>query len=169
MKTVAITVVSLLSLAAQSAASPLAAGGHAESGLAPIHTPNNVFEHDGEYGVQSTDSHLIKDSYIVVLKEDLSSVLPFHLKHLDNFLAGQPIQKRSLGGFLEGVAHHFTIGDLKGYAGTFSHETLEWIRRNPAVSFVERDSVVKVMDLEKGAPWGLARLSHRQRLGLSNL
>ncbi|CAD6568831.1 MAG: serine protease [Cyphobasidiales sp. Tagirdzhanova-0007] len=160
MKAAVLSVVSLVSLASLAAATPLAA-------LAPIHTPNNVFEADGQFSAQSQDSHLIKDRYIVVLKEE-APALPFHLRHLSDFLAGQNHQKRSLGGFLEGVAHHFDIGDLKGYAGTFSPHTLDWIRRNPAVSFVERDSVVKAMDLEKGAPWGLARLSHRERLGIGN-
>ena len=40
------------------------------------------------------------------------------------------------------------------------------------VAWIERDSVVKTMAAdgpltEKGAPWGLARISHRQSLSFS--
>jgi len=40
---------------------------------------------------------------------------------------------------------------------------------HPAVDFVERDSIVRTMDIERGAPWGLARISHRKSLGFSTL
>jgi len=34
----------------------------------------------------------------------------------------------------------------------------------PEVDFIERDQIVKTMDIQKGAPWGLARISHRPKL-----
>jgi cerevisin len=137
------------------------------SGLAPIYTPPNVFGgSEGEVGAAAADGHLIPDKYIVVLKESHGHHLDWHLSHLGaNVLnkAGQLID------YVEEVAHHFTIGDFKGYAGRFSEASLEWIRSHPAVEYVERDSIVKAMDIENGAPWGLARISHRKSLSLGTL
>ncbi|ORY31022.1 peptidase S8/S53 domain-containing protein [Naematelia encephala] len=80
-----------------------------------------------------------------------------------------------------------------GYAGKFSPSTLESIRASPDVDFVEHDQIVHTMDVPQGvdeplvdsdhdayapstppgittelnAPWGLARISHRDTLHLS--
>jgi len=161
-------------------ASPLAAVGHLHEGVhrAPLHVPNNPWapegdaKDDGLVGTQSVESNLIPDQYIVVLKEDMGHALPFHLDHLRDFLAQGTLNhhKRSLvSDVVENIAHHFDIGAMKGYAGRFSQQTLEWIRKNPAVAFVEQDSIVRAMDIERGAPWGLARISHRKPLSLSTL
>ena len=45
-----------------------------------------------------------------------------------------------------------------------SETLLEHIRASPDVAFVERDTVVHALDVERGAPWGLARVSHRSPL-----
>jgi len=64
-----------------------------------------------------------------------------------------------------GLIHQYSIGDsLKGYTGKFSQETLQAIRSRPEVAYVEKDSMVYASDLEKGAPWGLSRISHRKSL-----
>merc|ERR1712225_185140 len=159
-------------------ASPLAAVGHLHEGVhrAPLHVPNNPWapegdaKDDGLVGTQSVESNLIPDQYIVVLKEDMGHALPFHLDHLRDFLAQGTLNhhKRSLvSDVVENIAHHFDVGAMKGYAGRFSQQTLEWIRKNPAVAFVEQDSIVRAMVIERGAPWGLARISHRKPLSLS--
>lgn len=173
-------------------ASPLAAVGQEHQQhqqLAPIHIPNNPWASDGgeegeeggssKMGTQSVQSNLIPDQYIVVLKENMAHSLPFHLDHLRAYLAqaslrgsghGHGNDKRSLlGDVVESIAHRFDVGEMKGYAGRFSQQTLEWIRRSPAVAFVEQDSIVRAMDIERGAPWGLARISHRKALSLSTL
>ncbi|EIW71266.1 cerevisin [Tremella mesenterica] len=79
-----------------------------------------------------------------------------------------------------------------GYAGKFSPETIDSIRSAPEVAYVERDQVMHTLEIprgvddaffdgsddsadlsssgimtETGAPWGLARLSHRDPLHLS--
>ncbi|WRT64771.1 uncharacterized protein IL334_001705 [Kwoniella shivajii] len=81
-----------------------------------------------------------------------------------------------------------------GYAGKFSTNTLATIRSSPEVAYVERDQIVRTQEIpqgvddwlesdsdsypeselasdsvttEKGAPWGLARISHRNELRLS--
>lgn len=65
-------------------------------------------------------------------------------------------------------------------AGRFSAEALEAIRRSPDVAYVEHDQVVTTQEelfgvddaldgdikTQIGAPWGLARISHRKELGL---
>ncbi len=77
---------------------------------------------------------------------------------------------------LGGVKHSYQIGDFKGYSGYFLPETISYILRHPAISSVERDSYVHTNkkkekkptgdrpSIEEGAPWGLARISHRDAL-----
>lgn len=77
------------------------------------------------------------------------------------------ISNSSLGG----VDHTFDInGMLRGYAGYFPKGVLDIIRRSPLVEMVEQDSEVytEKADTENGAPWGLARISHRERLNLGS-
>ncbi|KAG9089915.1 serine protease [Ceratobasidium sp. UAMH 11750] len=69
---------------------------------------------------------------------------------------------------------HVYDGDLKGYAGRFSDGTLDKIRALPEVDYIEPDQVVYAITepatgeaVQKGAPWGLARISHQNRLGFS--
>ena len=67
-------------------------------------------------------------------------------------------------------------------AGKFSTETIDSIRASPEVAYVERDQVMHTLEIpqgvddafapsgiltERGAPWGLARISHRETLHLS--
>ncbi|PKI85862.1 Sub8p [Malassezia vespertilionis] len=92
-----------------------------------------------------------------------------------------------------GIKHVFDDAVIQGYAGTFSADVLAYIRDQPEVAYVEQDSQVQITMVpqsdkhvrdqpvsaqrfpwenpfehvtENGAPWGLARLSHRQPLGL---
>jgi cerevisin len=71
-----------------------------------------------------------------------------------------------------GLKHTYNIaGSLLGYSGHFDDETIEQLRRHPDVDYIERDSEVHTMgdkedyETEKNAPWGLARISHRDSLG----
>jgi cerevisin len=72
-------------------------------------------------------------------------------------------------------------------AGKFSEDTLEEIRRAPEVAYVERNQIVTTIGdyggvdlnsessfgddttVESGAPWGLARISHRESLRLGTM
>ncbi|SCV68472.1 BQ2448_593 [Microbotryum intermedium] len=74
---------------------------------------------------------------------------------------------------LHGIKHRFNIGKkankkarkvMRGYSGKFSQSTLDAIRAMKGVKYVERDSIVHAYDVEMGAPWGLARISHRKPL-----
>lgn len=59
---------------------------------------------------------------------------------------------------------------LHGYTGYFMESVVELIRKLPFVDFVEQDLIVHAseFDTQKGAPWGLARISHRKPLSLGN-
>lgn len=106
----------------------------------------------------ASGNELIPNKYIVVYKDHTHQDCSEH--------------EASINGHVEGdISDKFTIdGLLGGYIGTFSEAVLNQIRSNPLVDFVEQDSVVTTteFDVQKGAPWGLARVSHRQPLSLNS-
>jgi cerevisin len=94
----------------------------------------------------------INNSYIVVLRDELpQAVVQNHL----NFLQFAHASDSFLGdAFAEGVRHIYD-GHLKGYAGEFTENVIEQIRRMPEVDFIEKDQIVRTMDIDtqKGSPW----------------
>lgn len=124
---------------------------------------------------------LIPHKYIVVYKNDVTPetvqfhqewVAAKHAEHLSGVDEADPFFASIKDAETEGgVSDVFNIADLvSGYSGYFLQNTIDWIRRDPAVAFVEQDSVVRANEFEvqKGAPWGLARVSHRQPLSLNS-
>ncbi|KAJ7286983.1 peptidase S8/S53 domain-containing protein [Mycena rebaudengoi] len=100
----------------------------------------------------------INNSYIVMLKKDTPTyVVQNHL----NFL--QLAHATDDDGF---TIKHF-YNHVKGYAGHFSEKVVDQVRAMPEVDYVERDQIVRTQDVQKSAPWGLARISHRPKLRLS--
>ena len=66
------------------------------------------------------------------------------------------------------IKHTYSIGNkLKGYSGSFSASAIDLLRKDPRVAYIEQDQEVNIFETEKNAPWGLARLSHRESLGFS--
>ncbi|GAA5955255.1 hypothetical protein JCM3765_003260 [Sporobolomyces pararoseus] len=159
--------------------------------LAPLYSPPQP--PSSSVSPYEVDSHIVRDSYIVVLEDDLASpevedhhaqVEAIHeadtrinlLKAADEASSPRSSSSRKH----HGVKHKFHIGgnkhghrrnaykskQLKGYTGSFSESTLDAIRAMKGVKYVERDSLVKTLELEKMAPWGLARISHRKTLTL---
>ncbi|AAS51239.1 ACR012Cp [Eremothecium gossypii ATCC 10895] len=66
-----------------------------------------------------------------------------------------------------GIEGEFALGEqLRGYVGYFTEDMVGLLRSNPHVHFVEEDSMVFASDFttQNGAPWGLARVSHREKL-----
>jgi cerevisin len=57
---------------------------------------------------------------------------------------------------------------MKGYAGKFDEAVLNAIRQSDDVEFVEKDSMVYANELQRNAPWGLSRVSHRSSLTFKN-
>lgn len=129
---------------------------------------------------ESASRQKIDDSYIIVFKD-----------HVDQDKAGKHhvwlqtihdesismLQKRDsqhpflTGGFLSGLKDSFDIGStFKGYSGRFHKDVVEMIRHHPDVAYIEQDSMVHAneFDVEKDAPWGLARISHREPLSLGS-
>ncbi|KAF9784070.1 peptidase S8/S53 domain-containing protein [Thelephora terrestris] len=119
--------------------------------LAPFHTlqaeqPDKVLNH----------------SYIVMLKDDLhSSTVDNHF----NFLQAAHEEDPLLIDGPVGISQVYN-GHLKGYAGRFTDAVVQRIREMPEVAYVEQDSIVHALETQRFAPWGLARISHRKRLGL---
>ncbi|GAA6007832.1 hypothetical protein JCM11491_003981 [Sporobolomyces phaffii] len=186
------TLLSAACLAYSAAANPLPANGAGllPSGfsLAPLYTPppppaSSVSPYE-------VDSHIVRDSYLVVLEDHLAAPeVDEHHAQVEAIHAADvrinaddvdSPRRASSSRKHAGVKHKFHIGgnkhghrrhahkskQLKGYSGSFSESTLDAIRAMKGVKYVERDSLVHTMELEKMAPWGLARISHRKSLTL---
>ncbi|KAJ5906594.1 Subtilisin-like serine protease [Penicillium subrubescens] len=130
--------------------------------------------------LSSTSAKEIPDSYIVVFKKHVgASAAASHHSwvqdiHTDN--VRMELKKRSLFGFDNdpylGLKHTFHVaGSLMGYAGHFHEDVIEQVRRHPDVEYIEKDSEVHHFAdpaIEKNAPWGLARISHRDSLSFGS-
>jgi len=105
----------------------------------------------------------INNSYIVILKDGLAPALK--MNHL-NFLDKVHLEDPFFGGDFSGLRHIYD-GHINGYSGVFTDNVVEQLRKSPEVEYVEKDQLVRTMDVQRGAPWGLARISHRPRLTFS--
>jgi cerevisin len=106
--------------------------------------------------LSAENAELIPNQYMVVLKKGLD---PQEVEDHHNVLA-EMIKSSPQSSLI----HVYEMASLNGYAGTFSQDTIDAIRRMPHVDFVEQDQVVYALDTQKNAPWGLARISHRDSL-----
>ncbi|KAH7362344.1 cerevisin [Plectosphaerella cucumerina] len=134
--------------------------------------------------LSSANAEHIPDSYIIKFKEHVSEsgasshqswVQDLHAKKDDERLE---LRKRGqepiVETVFEGLKHTYSLSGFLGYSGHFDEATIEAVRRHPDVEFIEKDSIVHTMEFstedkcngetEKAAPWGLARVSHRNRL-----
>lgn len=130
-----------------------------KTSFAPFHVPDNA--------------NVIPNKYIVVLKPSTPlDVLTAHAQFI-HASAEQSFLARPEGfGNVSSVdsrvgLNHLYTTVLKGYSGHFDDETLGLIRTAPEVEYVEPDQTVWASKVQTGAPWGLARISHRERLRLS--
>ncbi|GBB88845.1 hypothetical protein RclHR1_15460005 [Rhizophagus clarus] len=118
--------------------------------------------------VSSDSAQIIPDSYIIVFKKHVDEVkIKYHHNCVHDYVSEEKrsLSKRGLlGDFISGIKHTFDFDSFQGYAGKFSKEVLDKIRRSDEVAYIERDQVVYATELQKNAPWGLARISHRSRL-----
>ncbi|KAM0793080.1 hypothetical protein ACM66B_000563 [Microbotryomycetes sp. NB124-2] len=179
--------------AAGVSANPLPPVAHAvlpsEFVLAPLYTPppppNGPTANEAGAAVVHTNAHIVTDSYLVVLDDELEhEQVEQHHAHVEALHAAdsrvrQLKQLDQTEQFVEqaiynGIKHKFHLGSrnthrhgkkMRGYAGHFSPSTLDAIRALKGVKYVEKDSIVFTQDVERGAPWGLARISHRKTLG----
>jgi len=108
--------------------------------LAPVVTPETP--------------HLINNSYIVMLKPgvDAESML-IHFDFLTTAHAEDPLADSD--GTDGGLKHVYDGPQTKGYAGSFSDRTVERIRAQPEVDYIEQDQIVWASNFttQKNAPW----------------
>ncbi|RUS22261.1 serine protease [Endogone sp. FLAS-F59071] len=118
--------------------------------------------------IDSVTAETVADSYIVVLKKDLPDTqLDSHRKWIRALHKDSVVLKDLLDSDIAaGIKHTYDTPSLKGYSGRFSPRVLEKIRASEEVAYVERDSIVYASELQRNAPWGLSRLSHRDPLTL---
>ncbi|EHY60479.1 proteinase B [Exophiala dermatitidis] len=145
----------------------------------------DTIHNDAAPVISSSNAKEIPNSYMVVFKKHVTERdATVHHNwvqdiHLTREGTKQELRKRSqstLSGdetIFEGLRHTYNIpGGLLGYAGHFDEDVIELVRRHPDVEYIERDSEVHTMkespSLEKNAPWGLARISHRDSLSFGN-
>ncbi|EAT77703.2 hypothetical protein SNOG_14851 [Parastagonospora nodorum SN15] len=153
-------------LPALAAASPMMQTGTIHQGAAPIMSTTNAKEVPNSYMVVFKKH--VKESHA---KEHHDWVQSIHTKSESERME---LRKRSqfpvTTEVFDGLKHTYNIiGGMFGYSGHFDDETIEAIRRHPDVDYIERDSEVHTMggdshETEKNAPWGLARISHRDSL-----
>ncbi|GIZ45776.1 hypothetical protein CKM354_000892900 [Cercospora kikuchii] len=130
--------------------------------------------------ISSTNAKEIPNSYMIKFKKHVTTNLAADHHdwvqdlHFSTQSAKTELRKRSqtpmVDEIFHGLKHTYNIaGSLLGYSGHFDEETIEQIRRHPDVEMVERDQEVHTLggepeEIEKNAPWGLARISHRDSL-----
>jgi cerevisin len=92
----------------------------------------------------------INDSYIIALKPGLSAaVRSNHLNFLQAAHSSDPLILED--GLHSGIKHVYPHSD--GYSGSFTRGVLDQIRSMPEVDYVERDQIVRTVDIQKSAPW----------------
>uniref|UniRef100_A0A1D1XW70 Subtilisin-like protease CPC735_031240 n=1 Tax=Anthurium amnicola TaxID=1678845 RepID=A0A1D1XW70_9ARAE len=118
--------------------------------------------------VSSESAQVIPDSYIIVFKKHVEETkVKYHHSCVHDYVSEEKrsLSKRGLlSDFLSGIKHTFDFKNFQGYTGRFSKEVLDKIRRSDEVAYVEKDQVVYATELQNNAPWGLARISHRDGL-----
>lgn len=91
----------------------------------------------------------VNNSYIVMLKDDLpASLMQNHI----NFLMAAHNADPLVGDDMAGISQIYE-GHINGYAGRFTTNVLDQIRRMPEVAYVEKDQIVRTQDVQKSAPW----------------
>ncbi|KAI8344874.1 serine protease [Choanephora cucurbitarum] len=114
------------------------------------------------------ETEAVRGSYIIVLKNNLSEEqVQSHAEWISSMSAARAFNS---GDYLEeqGINHVYEMPNFKGYSGRFDQHTLDAIRQSEEVAYVEEDSVVYASELQRGAPWGLSRISRREPTTLRN-
>ncbi|KAF2014518.1 hypothetical protein BU24DRAFT_423444 [Aaosphaeria arxii CBS 175.79] len=125
--------------------------------------------------ISSVHAEEIPNSYMIVFKKHVKDGKDHHdwvqSIHTQSNQERLELRKRSIETeIFEGLKHTYNMANgLMGYSGHFDDETIEQIRRHPDVDYIEKDSIVHTQgdddyETEKNAPWGLARISHRDQL-----
>ncbi|KAF9381230.1 serine protease [Podila verticillata] len=114
--------------------------------------------------ITAAEADVIPDSYFVVFKNGVRA--NDHSAWVHNLHKRDMSVNGIWDNITSGVKHVYDMGEFQGIAGRFRPDVLDEIRKNPDVDYIERDQVVYASDVQRNAPWGLARISHRKRLTL---
>lgn len=93
---------------------------------------------------------LINDSYIVMFKRGVDTQMMLsHLNFLEGVHNDDPLADDS------GLNHVYNSPTTKGYSGSFTQQTIERIRAQPEVDYIEQDQVVHAFghETQTNAPW----------------
>ena len=122
----------------------LASPHHYSADAAPLYIPD----------VAPAD--IIDDSYIVVFKDDVDTqAFDSHIDFVKFADGAAPLY-----GSESGLRHVWNSQIIKGYAGAFSPEAIEIIRRRPEVAYVEVEQAVYAHETQEGAPWVIITSIH---------
>ncbi|KAJ9066468.1 proteinase B [Entomophthora muscae] len=113
-----------------------------------------------------SDEAMVQDSYIVMLKPNVStSAFDLHLNDIKDYVSEYNLNSAGQG--INRLRHVYTTEGALGYSGKFESRLISRIKQSSAVDFVEKDSVRYALNVERGCPWGLARVSHRAPLSFA--
>ncbi|OLY79569.1 Subtilisin-like protease [Smittium mucronatum] len=111
--------------------------------------------------LSSKSSKVAPDQYIIVFKKD---VTPDEDNFMTHFVKLHGYMRKSRYGLVSNKIVHIYREGLVGYSGVFNGEIIDCIRYLPEVDYVEKDQIVRAYNTQNGSPWGLARISHREKL-----
>lgn len=101
----------------------------------------------------------ISDRYIIVFSSNSD---PGSIKSHFSWLNSQI--SYSGHGLRQRVFKKFDGRLIKGYSGTFLRSFVYSIAKRPEIDYVESEVIFHAVDVQQGAPYNLARLSHRETL-----
>ncbi|WBW73791.1 vacuolar serine protease Psp3 [Schizosaccharomyces osmophilus] len=112
-------------------------------------------------------SSVTNDHYIVMFKPSFDRAkINSHHEWIQHQHHKRSLDWQDVSTFL--LKHTFEIGDsFMGYAARFSPWLVNELKKHPDIAIVEPDRVMHITTEQRFAPWGLARVSHRDRLGLT--
>lgn len=117
-------------------------------------------------------TNVIPHNYIVVFKKSATSDICdthctwAHEKHLQSCMHRVP-GTVNLASTFDGVSHTYNFDNWRGYAGSFDDDLKKQIEETEEVDFVEPDHRMYTKDVVSDTAalsWGLARLSHKEKL-----
>lgn len=132
--------------------------------------------------IQQNKDNLIPNKYIIIFNDNITpDQINFHMELIQqltlqqlDILSDDDLQlfTASIPSFHKpGIIDDFHIDNLlSGYVGYFNKFIIDKLSNNPLIKSIEQDSVVHINDFntQNNAPWGLARISHRDSLNLGS-
>jgi len=128
-------------------------GGSDDNTVAPLLSYPNAEYIPGEYIVVFKD--VVTDERISCHHNDVNSLL---------YEERRVLKRGFMDELISGIRHTYDFEGFRGYSGRFSESVLAKIRQSDDVAFVEPNQRIYPRIVQPDSPWGLARISHRERL-----